>query len=471
MILFFKKSKPFSLKSVSFAAKFRLNTDLQLSTIMSNITFSSAAESHIFKQKALAWGEANFDTLCYLESNHNTHNIDNQCFIAIGVTAECCVSVEGDAFEQLKNFCAQYKDWLFGHLTYDLKNEVETKLKSENPDQICFPALYFFKPKILIKSINELDFEFILNDNDIAQDLITEIRNTEITPHKQVKKDLKIQAQMSRAQYLEKVAHVRNHIQKGDIYEMNLCQAFFVEHVELNPLAVFEALNALAKTPFTAFYKIKNKYALCASPERFLKKEAQKLIAQPIKGTIRRGKNAAEDLQLSNELYNSAKDRSENVMIVDLMRNDLGRICQTGSVTVKELFGIYPYSNVFQMISTIEGNLKPNIHFIEALRQCYPMGSMTGAPKIRAMELIEQYEETKRGLYSGSIGYITPEGDFDFNVIIRSVLYNADNQYLSFQVGGAIVYDSVPEAEYEECLLKANLIFKILEQELGAVRN
>ena len=316
-----------------------------------------------------------------------------------------------------------------------------------------------------------MDFEFILNDNDIAQDLITEIRNTEITPHKQVKKDLKIQAQMSRAQYLEKVAHVRNHIQKGDIYEMNLCQAFFVEHVELNPLAVFEALNALAKTPFTAFYKIKNKYALCASPERFLKKEAQKLIAQPIKGTIRRGKNAAEDLQLSNELYNSAKDRSENVMIVDLMRNDLGRICQTGSVTVKELFGIYPYSNVFQMISTIEGDLKPNIHFIEALRQCYPMGSMTGAPKIRAMELIEQYEETKRGLYSGSIGYITPEGDFDFNVIIRSVLYNADNQYLSFQVGGAIVYDSVPEAEYEECLLKANLIFKILEQELGAVRN
>jgi para-aminobenzoate synthetase component 1 len=276
---------------------------------------------------------------------------------------------------------------------------------------------------------------------------------------------------MPKSEYLQKVEAVRAHIAKGDLYEMNLCQEFFAENAAINPLQLFEALNQMAKTPFTAFYKIKNNYALCASPERFMQKRGQSLLVQPIKGTIKRGKTADEDAELRETLFNSPKDRSENVMIVDLMRNDLGRIAEVGSVEVKELFGIYPYANVFQMISTITATLRKDIHFAEALSACYPMGSMTGAPKIRAMQLIEQYENTKRGLYSGSIGYITPNGDFDFNVVIRSILYNSDNQYLSFQVGGAIVYDSVPEQEYEECLLKASLIFKVLEQNIGLKRS
>jgi para-aminobenzoate synthetase component I len=193
-----------------------------------------------------------------------------------------------------------------------------------------------------------------------------------------------------------------------------------------------------------------------------LKKEGNRLISQPIKGTIRRGENEAEDQLLRQQLRNDEKELAENMMIVDLVRNDLARSARTGSVKVEEMFGIYAFRQVHQMISTVTAQLKEAIPFTEAIRQAFPMGSMTGAPKIRAMELIDQYEQSRRGLFSGAVGYITPEGDFDFNVVIRSILYNAANHYLSFHVGSAITYDSVPEKEYEECLLKAQAIFRAL---------
>jgi para-aminobenzoate synthetase component I len=432
---------------------------------MSNIQFSALEECQLFKHKLLQWANVHHDTLCYLESNSDSESIDNQCFIAIGVDQDLRVEQEGNAFEALQHFFEKEKNWLFGHLSYDLKNEVEPTLSSTNFDDIRFPVMYFFKPKILINT-KGLSANILIQNADF-QDFIKNLENIKLeNDGKNIENKLEIHPRMSKAEYLQKVEAVRAYIAKGDIYEMNLCQEFFIEHAAINPLQLFETLNQVARTPFTAFYKIKNNYALCASPERFMQKRRQSLLVQPIKGTIKRGKTDEEDAQMRTELYNSPKDRSENVMIVDLMRNDLGRIAETGSVEVKELFGIYPYSNVFQMISTISATLRKDIHFAEALRACYPMGSMTGAPKIRAMQLIERYENTKRGLYSGSIGYISPEGDFDFNVVIRSILYNSDNQYLSFQVGGAIVYDSVPEQEYEECLLKASLIFKILGEML-----
>ena len=243
---------------------------------------------------------------------------------------------------------------------------------------------------------------------------------------------------------------------------MNFCQEFFIEEAEVNPYALFEKFNAIGKAPFAAFYKFKNKYLICESPERFVTKQGQKLISQPIKGTIKRGSTFEEDEQLKIELFNSPKDRSENVMIVDLVRNDFGKSCKTGSVQVEELFGIHSFEQVHQMISTVVGELDEEIHIIDAIKNAYPMGSMTGAPKIRAMQLIEQYEKTKRGLYSGTVGYITPEGDFDFNVVIRSMIYNADKKYLSYQTGGAIVFDSSPEGEYEECLLKAKGFLEVI---------
>ncbi|NRB65024.1 MAG: anthranilate synthase component I family protein, partial [Saprospiraceae bacterium] len=204
---------------------------------------------------------------------------------------------------------------------------------------------------------------------------------------------------------------------------------------------------------------------LCASPERFLRKRNDVLISQPIKGTRSRGLTPQEDEALKQDLMNSQKDRSEHVMIVDLVRNDLARSSLTGSVQVSELYGIYSFAQVHQMISTIQSRLRPDIPLVEAIRNAFPMGSMTGAPKIKAMELIDQLESTKRSIYSGAIGYISPEGDFDFNVVIRTLFLRQDVGYLSFSVGGAIVYDSDPEQEYQECMWKAKAILETLGQQ------
>ena len=201
---------------------------------------------------------------------------------------------------------------------------------------------------------------------------------------------------------------------------------------------------------------------LCGSPERFLRKKGRQLISQPIKGTIRRGVTQQEDEVLRQQLHQSLKDRAENVMIVDLVRNDLARSCQAGTVRVPELFGTYPFRQVWQMISTVTGQQHEQVDWLAAIKNAFPMGSMTGAPKVMSMQLIEKYEKSRRGLYSGAVGYITPNRDFDFNVVIRSILYNQIRQYLSFQVGGAIVYDSDPEQEYQECLLKAKGMLKAL---------
>ncbi|PID89409.1 MAG: hypothetical protein CSB01_02115 [Bacteroidia bacterium] len=251
-------------------------------------------------------------------------------------------------------------------------------------------------------------------------------------------------------------------MRRGDIYEINFCQEFFAEQVCINPEQLYNHLKKVSPTPYGCFYKTRNHYLLSASPERFIKKKGTKLISQPIKGTAKRGANKEEDDTIKHHLFTDAKERAENIMIVDLVRNDLSHTATKGSVKVEELCGIYSFPQVHQMISTVVANLRNDIHFVEAIKQCFPMGSMTGAPKIRAMKLIEQYESTKRGLYSGAVGYITPQGDFDFNVVIRSILYNATNKYLSFMVGGAITMQSNPEKEYEECLLKAKAIRKTL---------
>jgi para-aminobenzoate synthetase component 1 len=272
-----------------------------------------------------------------------------------------------------------------------------------------------------------------------------------------------VQSRMGREEYIGIIQKLQQHILRGDCYEINFCQEFFAENVSADPLAIYRSLSNMSPNPFAAFYKLDDKYLLCASPERFLKKTGNKIFSQPIKGTWQRNvADAVLDKENKELLYNSSKDRSENVMIVDLVRNDLSRICEEGTVTVEELFGIYSFPQVHQMISTISGRLRPGIQFMDAVRATFPMGSMTGAPKRRVMELIEQYEKTRRGIFSGAVGYITPEGDFDFNVVIRSILYNESRRYLSFPAGSGITWYSDPGNEYEECLLKAAAIRKVL---------
>lgn len=419
----------------------------------------------LVKRKLLHWAAAH-PVCVYLDSNsdpelkHGTW----ECLVAVGVL-DAIETNAGRAFADLQAFMGKKQDWLFGYLAYDLKNEVEN-LHSQNFDGIALPDLYFFQPEIVLGiPKSSLDFQVqIFSHGHSPERIWTDILNTPTPaelPVPQVQ-NLTLTPRLPKADYLAAVEAVRRHIIEGDVYEMNLCQEFFAEQADLEPLPTFERLNTRAQAPFAAYFQKQQHYLLGASPERFLQKKGHTLVSQPIKGTRKRDPEPEEDARIREELRNSIKDRAENVMIVDLVRNDLARHCLPGSVQVEELFGIYAFQTVFQMISTITGTLRPGVHPVLALRDAFPMGSMTGAPKVMAMELIEKLEQTRRGLYSGAVGYFTPEGDFDFNVVIRSILYNAQTAYLSCQVGGAIVYDSVPEQEYQECLIKARALLEAL---------
>lgn len=451
-------------------------------TLESPVVFK-IKDFHQFKKKAFAWAANAFDICCCLDNNGYTEGLlapEFECLLACGVQDEIVLNDDAFAFEKLKQFQIEKQDWLFGFLSYDLKNSIE-KLESNHFDGIQMPDLHFFQPQIVLK-ISKKQCEIVsasearqrkvnLNSDTQRNSIFEEIENYNFIENNTQNIDFQLKTRFNKNEYLEKIEQIKRHILRGDIFEMNFCQEFYGENVLINPIHLFLKLNEIAQAPFSTFYKFKDKYLLCASPERFIKKEGQQLISQPIKGTSKRGNtpqgiDKEADEQLKTILFNDPKNRSENVMIVDLVRNDLGKSCVASSVKVTELFGIYSFPTVHQMISTIEGTLRPDVHFIDALKNAFPMGSMTGAPKVRAMQLIEQYEITQRGLYSGAVGYITPEGDFDFNVVIRSILYNSKNRYLSFQVGGAIVADSVAEDEYEECLVKAQGVLKALDKTL-----
>ena len=401
-----------------------------------------------------------FSIFCLLDNQqYDLSSPAFECLLAAG----CKKNVEantGKAFEQLHRFCeAETNQWLFGHFGYDLKNETEL-LRSEHFDGIGFDDLHFFVPEIVVKltagSVNifsEQDPEAIFNEINSLPGSISDLNELSVT----------IQNRISRDEYITIIKKLQSHILRGDCYEINFCQEFFAEHAKVNPLFLYQRLTALSPNPFSVFYKKQDKYCLCASPERYLKKKGDSVFSQPIKGTSKRYPGDPEkDEARKQYLLESRKERSENVMIVDLVRNDLSRFCVPGTVKVDELFGLYSFPQVHQMISTVSGKLKEGLSWIDCIRSSFPMGSMTGAPKKRVMELIEQYEQTKRGLFSGAIGYVDPSGDFDFNVVIRSLLYNANTGYLSFQAGSAITFYSDAEMEYEECLLKAEAINSIL---------
>ncbi|WP_421942784.1 anthranilate synthase component I family protein [Pedobacter sp.] len=407
-----------------------------------------------FKQKALHWANQ-FKVCCILDSNQYKDEYSAYEFI---IAADVQVELKtnsGTAFEKLKTFYENHKTWLFGFFGYDLKNETED-LQSANSDKLQFPDLYFFVPKYLIGFKNGKAEVLLGNDSILEEINSLNIIEASSSP------DLTINQKLSKTQYINKVNELKNHILRGDIYEVNFCQEFFAENAIIDPVETFELLNKVSPTPFAGYFKVYHQYILSATPERFLCKRGSKIISQPIKGTAKRSADLIEDKQIKINLKNDIKEQAENVMIVDLVRHDLTKSAVKGSVKVEELFGIYTFPQVHQMISTISSELNPDAHFIDAIKYAFPMGSMTGAPKVKAMQLIEEFEVSKRGVYSGSFGCITPNGDFDFNVIIRSIIYNQRNQYLSFQVGGAITYQADAEKEYDECLLKASAILKVL---------
>jgi para-aminobenzoate synthetase component 1 len=366
----------------------------------------------------------------------------------------------GNALERLNEFIQStgLTSWLFGHLGFDLKNEIEN-LQSTHSDNIQFPDLFFFQPEILIR-LNEKEMIIDSSDGDAEEIFESIMQADEII---NITKPVVIKNKISRNEYISIIKELQKHLLRGDCYEINFCQEFFANDVMIDPVTVYKKLAAVSPNPFSALYRLEDKWLICASPERFLKKTGNRILSQPIKGTAKRSNNVEADRKAEQELYRSEKERSENVMVVDLVRNDLSKICNEGSVKVDELFGVYSFPQVLQMISTVSGQLKEDMSFTDMIRATFPMGSMTGAPKKKVLELIEEFEKTKRGIFSGAVGYIDTAGDFDFNVVIRSILYNQSNKYLSFQTGSAITFYSDAEKEWEECLLKAEAMKKVLE--------
>ena len=409
----------------------------------------------VFKQKALQWASS-FDAVCYLDSNNFTDQYGKfDTLIAIEVADEV-IAYAGDAFEQLEAFRERNPGWITGFLGYDLKNETE-QLTSVNPDGLLFPDLYFFAPQHLI-IITGNQVQIVSDNSKQVFDLIDQQQLTAAGPLPAIG----LKARFSRQEYIKAVQGIQEHINRGDIYVTNFCQEFFAENARINPLAIFTQLNTVSPNPFSTFFKWKGNYILGASPERFLAKRGSKLISQPIKGTAKRDADTQTDELIKQQLRNHPKELQENVMIVDLVRNDLTRSAKQGTVETTELFGIHSFKYVHQMISTVVCELQEGLSAIQAIKNTFPMGSMTGAPKISSMMLMEQYERSKRGVYSGAIGYLSEDNDFDFNVVIRTLLYNSDRQYLSFHAGSAITYHADAQKEYEECLLKAQAVLEVL---------
>lgn len=416
-----------------------------------------------FKQKLLQWAQQ-FDVITWLDSNNYHQKYGSyDAVLAVGAHTKITCNCE-NAFDKLKIFQKKTNDYIFGYLSYDLKNDLEN-LSSDNHDGLDFSDLYFFQPKkIFFLKNGILEMQYLSEfKGEIEIDLLQikefKIKNQE--PEKN--KTVDIKQRISRKEYDQKLIHILEHIHRGDIYEVNFCQEFYAENAIIDPLQVYKKLNKISTPPFATFLKINDKYLLSASPERFVKKEGNKIISQPIKGTARRLQNKIEDQNLAQQLYLDPKERAENIMIVDLVRNDLSKTATKGSVEVEELCKVYSFKQVHQLISTVVSKVDDHKNPVDIIKSLFPMGSMTGAPKISSMKIIEEQEETKRGLYSGAVGYFSPDNNFDFNVVIRSILHNKTNKYTSFIVGGAITSLSKIDKEYEECLLKAKAMQAALE--------
>ena len=369
----------------------------------------------LFKQQLLQWSQQ-FREVVFLDTNsYHQKQSSFDCVLAVAAFTSIKTDYQ-NAFQDLKQYQQQTRDWLFGYLAYDVKNDVE-ELHSNNFDGLHFPDLFFFQPKklFLLKG-NQLEVQYLrLCDDEFESDLIDIENHSPFTIHHS---QLIIQQRISKESYLSKVTKMLEHIRRGNIYEANFCMEFYAENATIEPLEIYQKLNTISKPPFATFFKNQQHYLLCASPERYLRKEGNKVISQPIKGTAKRFSDETLDTISKNGLEQNPKERSENIMIVDLVRNDLSHTAINGSVEVEELCGIYTFEQVHQMISTVVSNVENTISPVEIIRTTFPMGSMTGAPKISAMNIIEALEETKRGLYSGAIGYFSPDGNFVFNVVI-----------------------------------------------------
>jgi len=430
-----------------------------LPPVLQGFAYSAPLPLPMFQGQAalpqlLAWANGHTHYALYNGNDIDYRHGAFPVLLAVGCHRSCPYT-PGQAFSTLQQHLDQHPGWWFGYLGYDLKNELEA-LQSQHQDAIGFAPMAFWQAQHVL-CLHHGQW-YLYSHQPVAPTLHAIENAPALPPWLALPNRAKVQPGMSRTEYVQKVQRLQQHIVEGDVYEVNLCMEFLLPGLIDNLPGLYLRLNELSPTPFSCLLKQQGRYLLCASPERFLKKQGQQLISQPIKGTAPRGSTPAQDQQMVQQLANSEKERAENMMIVDLVRNDLARSAVTGSTRATHLFEIRPFKQVHQMISTVEATLPTTTPLTQALAHAFPMGSMTGAPKIMAMQLIEQYENARRGLYSGAVGFIDPAGNFDFNVVIRAMQYNESSQTLAWQVGSAITFDAHPEAEYQECLLKASAI-------------
>ncbi|MBT8301031.1 MAG: chorismate-binding protein, partial [Maribacter sp.] len=351
-----------------------------------------------FKTRLLEWSQQ-FYEIVWLDSN--SHTAAYSSFDAIlAVDALTVLQTDSqNAFENLKEYQGETKDWIFGYLSYDLKNDVEA-LASNNHDGVDFPELFFFQPKKIIKIEGDMvEFNYLNMVIDEIEEDLKANKNHFQEPYDEIKttQDIRIKLRIFKDEYFKGAEEMLRHIHRGDIYEVNYCQEFYAENTHIDPLRTYAKLNAISLTPFATFLRLNDKYLFSASPERYIRKEGDKIISQPIKGTAKRSNDAVEDRVLKTKLGEDPKERAENIMIVDLVRNDLSKTALKGSVKVEELCKVYSFEQVHQMISTIVSSVSVDKNPVEIIKATFPMGSMTGAPKVSAMRLIEEIEAFKRG--------------------------------------------------------------------------
>jgi para-aminobenzoate synthetase component 1 len=364
--------------------------------------------------------------------------------------------------------------WSFGWLGYDLHDSLDLAAKSECPSPVpahpsAWPLMHWWQPEVVLEWAPGQETPVVVAgaDTTMASEITTLLdaayESTRSDSGTSSKSWRPLTPSWSREEYEAKFNAVKTALQRGDIYEMNLCMPWSGAAPADESWGMFERLAANTKAPHSAYVQAGPWRTLCASPERFLAKRGNTLHSQPIKGTVKRGATEAEDNALRDALARSEKEQAENVMIVDLVRNDLSRVAERDSVNVDELFGIHSFATVHQMISSVSCTLRPDASPLDIMRATFPMGSMTGAPKLSAMKHIARLEETGRGLYSGALGYVCPNGDWDLNVVIRSLMHHAETGRVDATFGGAITLLAEAEAEYDECLLKAKALRNCLE--------
>lgn len=354
---------------------------------------------------------------------------------------------EQDPWGALKAFHNSRSNWLFGYLGYDLKNFTE-QVTSENRELVNTPDLYFMEPEILLSICREGKVDILSGMYNFGE---PENRGSTTGVVSNLKREI------IESDFKKNIEEIKQRIKEGDFYEVNYSYPI-TGNYSGDPFWLYRQMREINPVPFAGFIKTEDFSVCCASPERFLKREADHIISEPIKGTTGRSENAEQDSRLKEKLL-SNKNKAENLMIVDLVRHDFSKVAKTGSVRVSKLYDVQTFGTVHQLISTIEADVDSESNSVDIIKACFPMGSMTGAPKIEVMKAIEKLEVYRRGIYSGAIGYFKPNGDFDFNVVIRSAIIQNGN--LVYPVGGAITTDSDPADEWEETEIKARTITKI----------